>query len=76
MLHWSIPLTVFGMLAAGLYAKNLIDTSTPAGEPHCCAVINVHKSFGLTVIMLMAFRLIWRVSERTPIAGRECWSGA
>jgi cytochrome b561 len=75
VLHWSIALTVFGMLATGLYAKNLIDASTPAGELHYYEVINIHKSFGLTVIMLMAFRLIWRVSERTPIlpATMQTW---
>jgi cytochrome b561 len=64
-LHWSIALTVFGMLAAGLYAGS-VDQSTPAGELRYYSVIDVHKSFGLTILMLMAFRLLWRLAERTP----------
>ena len=64
-LHWLIALAVLGMLAAGLYAGSL-DTSTPAGDLRYYAVIDVHKSFGLTILMLMAFRLVWRLAERTP----------
>ncbi|MBA3897191.1 MAG: cytochrome b [Sphingomonadaceae bacterium] len=64
-LHWSIALTVFGMIAAGLYAVSL-DTSTRAGEMNYYSVIDVHKSFGLLIIALMAFRLLWRVGERSP----------
>lgn len=65
VLHWSIALAVFGMLAAGLYAGS-VNQSTPAGEMRYYAVIDVHKSFGLTILMLMAFRLIWRISGPTP----------
>lgn len=64
-LHWSIALAVFGMLAAGLYAGS-VNQSTPAGEMRYYAVIDVHKSFGLTILMFMAFRLIWRISGPTP----------
>jgi cytochrome b561 len=77
-LHWSIALTVFGMLAAGLYAGS-VDQSTPAGELRYYSVIDVHKSFGLTILMLMAFRLLWRLAERTPTLplrlkrGRKSW---
>jgi cytochrome b561 len=69
-LHWSIALMVFGMLAAGLYAVSL-DTSTPAGEMRYYSVIDVHKSFGLLIIMLMAFRVVWRLSEKTPSLPNE-----
>lgn len=65
-LHWSIALTVFGMLAAGLYASS-VDQSTPAGELRYFSVIDVHKSFGMSILMLMAFRVIWRAGERTPV---------
>jgi cytochrome b561 len=64
-LHWSIALTVFGMLAAGLYAVSL-NTGTPAGEMRYYSVIDVHKSFGMLIIMLMAFRVIWRAREKSP----------
>jgi cytochrome b561 len=64
-LHWSIALMIFGMLAAGLFAGSL-DTGTPAGEMRYYAVIDVHKSFGLLIIMLAAFRVVWRASEKSP----------
>lgn len=64
-LHWSIALMVLGMLAAGLYAVSL-DTSTPAGEMNYYAVIDVHKSFGLLIITLAAFRVLWRANEKSP----------
>src|SRR6266481_2385066 len=64
-LHWSIALMVLGMLAAGLYAVSL-DTSTPAGEMKYFAIIDVHKSFGLVIVTLMAFRVLWRITETSP----------
>jgi cytochrome b561 len=64
-LHWSIALAVLGMLAAGFYAGSL-DTSTPAGFNRFNAVIDIHKSFGLLILMLMVVRVLWRLSERTP----------
>jgi cytochrome b561 len=65
VLHWSIALAVLGMLTAGFYAGSL-DTSTPAGFNRFNAVIAVHKSFGLLILMLMVVRVLWRLSERTP----------
>jgi cytochrome b561 len=65
VLHWSIALVVLGMLAAGFYAGSL-DTSTPAGFNRFNAVIDIHKSFGLLILMLVVVRVLWRLSERTP----------
>jgi cytochrome b561 len=68
-LHWSIAFTVLGMLAAGLYAAGLsasLNNGTPAGEMNYYTVIDIHKSFGLLIIMLMVIRVLWRLSERTP----------
>jgi cytochrome b561 len=64
-LHWSIALMIFGMLAAGLFAVSL-DRSAPAGEMNYYAVIDVHKSFGLLIVMLAAFRVLWRSGEKSP----------
>ena len=66
VLHWSIALAVFGMFAAGFYASHL-DLSSPAALAQYNAVINVHKSFGLLILMMMVIRVLWRLSERTPI---------
>lgn len=65
-LHWSIALAVLGMLAAGLYAVNFVHTGTPAGDKLFYGVIDIHKSFGLLILMLMVIRVLWRLSERTP----------
>src|SRR5215472_15617239 len=64
-LHWFIALTVLGMIGAGLYASTL-DVSTPEGDLRYFLVIDVHKSFGLLVVALMVFRMVWRLSESTP----------
>ena len=64
-LHWSIALGVFGMLAAGFYAGSL-DTGTPTGFNRFDVVIDIHKSFGMLILMLMVLRVLWRLSERTP----------
>jgi cytochrome b561 len=65
VLLWSIALAVLGMLAAGFYAGSL-DTSTPTGFNRFNAVIDIHKSFGLLILMLMVVRVLWRLTERTP----------
>ncbi|HTD29493.1 MAG TPA: cytochrome b [Xanthomonadaceae bacterium] len=64
-LHWSIAVAVLGMFAAGFYAVSLHPV-TPAGFRQYNAVIDVHKSFGLLILMLMVVRVAWRISERTP----------
>jgi len=65
VLHWSIALAVFGMFSAGFYAGNL-DPNAPEDLNQYNAVINVHKSFGLLILMMMLVRVLWRLSERTP----------
>lgn len=65
-LHWTIALAVIGMLAAGLYAVHGIAVATPAGDKLFYTVIDIHKSFGLLILLLMVVRLLWRLSERTP----------
>jgi cytochrome b561 len=64
-LHWLIAVLVFGMIAAGLYAGS-VDINTPAGEMRYFAVIDVHKSFGILLVVLILFRVVWRLSETTP----------
>ena len=66
VLHWTIALAVLGMLAAGLYAVNFVDTSTADGDKQFYAVIDIHKSFGLSILLLMVVRVLWRLSDRTP----------
>lgn len=65
-LHWVIAAIVLGMIAAGLYAGS-IDINTAQGETLYYTIIDVHKSFGILLIALVLFRVLWRLSERTPI---------
>lgn len=56
-LHWTIAALVIINLAIGLLHDFL-----PKGLP----AMPVHKSIGLTVLALSAFRLFWRITHRPP----------
>lgn len=63
-LHWGIAFIVVGMLAAGFYMANT-DSS-----PLRTNVSNLHKSFGILIILLMLLRLGWRFANITPTLPR------
>ena len=65
-LHWSIALAVLGMLGAGLYAVHVADTGTVAGDKLFYQVIDIHKSFGVLILMLMVIRVLWRFKDSSP----------
>ena len=60
-LHWVIALLLIGNLALGLYFTGMLenDSSRPVFS-------NLHKSIGLTVLMLSLARLVWRLMHRPP----------
>jgi cytochrome b561 len=59
-LHWLIALMVFGLLAVGLYMTELNTT------PQKIQLYMTHKSVGLTVLLLMALRLLYRWRNPAP----------
>ena len=59
-LHWLIGLAVLGMLGAGFY---MIDMRI---SPDKLKIYMLHKSFGLSILALMLFRIIWRLTHRPP----------
>lgn len=59
-LHWIIAITMIGMLAFGLYLEDL-----PRG-PEKSALIGIHKSIGLTILVLAAVRFGWRLINGMP----------
>jgi cytochrome b561 len=65
LLHWGIAIAVLGMIGAGLWAAS-IKVTTGADELEYYSIIDVHKSFGVLVIALAAFRVVWRIAEATP----------
>lgn len=59
VLHWSIALLIIANVAIGWGVNLLPDAAVRAG-------INLHKSFGLTVLGLVVIRILWRLTHRPP----------
>ncbi|MEM6747125.1 MAG: cytochrome b [Pseudomonadota bacterium] len=59
-LHWTIALLILTLIPAGLIMHNM-----PFGETKFL-IYQVHKSFGLMVLMLAVFRLVWRLTHPVP----------
>src|SRR5258708_24118861 len=62
VLHWTIAAAVVGLLALGWWMQTI--PKNPVG-PRADAY-NLHKSIGLTALLLMAVRLARRASHRPP----------
>lgn len=60
-LHWLIGLLIIGMLAVGLYMAKL-----PNGI-FKFQLIQLHKSIGITILGLVALRLLWRFTHPAPM---------
>lgn len=67
-LHWIIAALIFANIALALSADHL-----PGGWVR--PVINLHKSFGITVLGLAAMRVLWRATHPAPPlpAGYSAW---
>jgi cytochrome b561 len=71
-LHWLIALGILGLLALGLYMVGL-----PKGLPVKATLINLHKSLGLTVFLLVLLRIVARlVLHRPPLPPMPPWQRA
>src|SRR5436190_11085644 len=62
VLHWTIAAAVVGLVVLGWWMQAI--PKDPVG-PRANAY-NLHKSIGLTALLLMAVRLGWRASHRPP----------
>jgi cytochrome b561 len=60
--HWLIALLVIGNLCSGFYLANIIDDA----DTLKFTLIQLHKSIGLTVLMLSILRLGWRLINPIP----------
>jgi cytochrome b561 len=60
-LHWLIALLIIVMLGVGLYMVRLPD-AMPKFQ-----LIQLHKSIGITVLGLVALRLLWRFTHPAPM---------
>ena len=59
--HWLIALLVIVMICVGLYMTGL-DIS-----PQKLQLYALHKSIGVTILFLVALRLLWRLTNGVPI---------
>jgi len=68
-LHWLIALMLLGSLSVGLYMTGL------KLSPEKLKLFSWHKWAGVTIFMLVAIRLVWRLFHRPPAlpAGMPAW---
>ncbi len=60
-LHWLIAVAIVGLLIVGKYMHDL-----PESNPDKLALYQLHKSFGLIVLLLTVFRIVWRLMHPVP----------
>lgn len=60
-LHWVIALLLIGQIAGGFIMADL-----PDGSPLKFQAFQLHKSFGVTVLLLTMLRLGWRLGHKPP----------
>lgn len=61
LLHWLIALCLFGQIAFGWYLETI-----PRGTPLRGPYVNLHKSTGIILGLLIVLRLLWRLAHRPP----------
>jgi len=61
-LHWGIGVLLLAEIAFGL----LLDEIAPRGTPARAGVINLHKSFGIVLGVLIVVRIVWRLGHAPP----------
>lgn len=60
-LHWAIALLIVGQVAGGFIMGNL-----PKGDPLKFTAFQMHKSFGMLILVLTLARIGWRIGHRPP----------
>ncbi len=65
-LHWTIAAIVIGNLLGGLLLGTFLDSPDKAMQSIGAVVIDLHKSFGLTVLLLTFVRIGWRLANPPP----------
>lgn len=60
-LHWMIALLVIGLFLLGLYM-----TSLDYYDPWYQAAPDMHRSLGIVMVVLLLFRLLWRLISPLP----------
>jgi len=58
--HWVLAVTIVGTFSVGLYMTDL------PFSPTRLKLFNWHKWAGMTILLLSALRLAWRLTHRPP----------
>ena len=66
-LHWGIGLALLAQIVLGF----VMDDLAPRGTPERAAIINLHKSIGIVLGVLIVVRLAWRLAHVPP-----AWPGS
>jgi len=66
-LHWLIGIALLGQIVFGF----LLDDLAPRGTPGRAGVINLHKSCGIVLGLLIVARLAWRLTHQPPALPRS-----
>lgn len=61
VLHWLLAVAILGQVLLGWYVDEV-----PRGTPARAWYVNFHKSIGLVALLLIVFRLLWRIGHRVP----------
>jgi cytochrome b561 len=61
-LHWLIAAAVVTNICLGIYMAEILSDN----DPSRFAIVQIHKSIGLTVLWLSVLRLLWRLVNPIP----------
>ncbi|MEM7546425.1 MAG: cytochrome b [Pseudomonadota bacterium] len=61
ILHWAMSLMIFGLIAVGFYSAEVTQDLMLQ-----FTLVQLHKSWGFTVFVLVLIRIVWRLMNPTP----------
>ncbi|AHG63532.1 cytochrome b [Advenella mimigardefordensis] len=61
-LHWLVALCLIGQFVLGWYLEGI-----PRGVPDRSYFVNIHKSTGMLIGLLILLRIGWRLAHRPPV---------
>lgn len=64
-LHWTIAAAIVGLIGVGWFMET-ISFDTLEGRMQYQAIVQLHKSFGITVLLLSVARIVWRLMNPPP----------
>lgn len=64
VLHWAVAIAILGMIPLGWWMGDALEVR--ATQAQAIAAFQLHKSIGLTVLLLSVARLVWRLMNPPP----------